>query len=213
MSWNSKLYFHLSVTRWSCYRMAKIKSAESPKCNSSATSKAKWWNFELLAELLVWYPKYDHWDQLGIHTSLSPVTWWTQVCDPELASRVPAHWRWALHPHPCQTTWTPPCSPQLAPWTDSKNPISQATNKLEISKDDITRSMLTIRSCCSFTIPFFPLILRTLTVLVPGLDACPPDPRFFNELFNDDWRYLKDYLKSILLWLFVVLSLNIHQEV
>ena len=24
---------------------------------TSATSKAKWWNFELLAELLVWYPK------------------------------------------------------------------------------------------------------------------------------------------------------------
>ena len=42
------------------YRMAKLKSAESPKCNTSATSKAskaKWWNFELLAELLVWYPK------------------------------------------------------------------------------------------------------------------------------------------------------------
>ena len=28
---------------------------------TSKASKAKWWNFELLNESLVWYPKYDHW--------------------------------------------------------------------------------------------------------------------------------------------------------
>ena len=63
---------------WSYYRMAKLISAESSKCNTSTTnkaskgqwwnfelcdtsatskaSKAKWWNFELLTESLVWYP-------------------------------------------------------------------------------------------------------------------------------------------------------------
>ena len=57
------------------YRIAKFKSAKSAYCNTSATSKAqwwkfevgdtsatskaskaKWWKFELLAESLVWYP-------------------------------------------------------------------------------------------------------------------------------------------------------------
>ena len=50
--------------QWSYYRMAKIKSAESPKSNTSDTSKASkvmWWNFELLAESLVWHPMNDHW--------------------------------------------------------------------------------------------------------------------------------------------------------
>ena len=61
--------------QWSYYRMAKLKYAESPKCNTrttskaskvqwwkfelldtSATSKATWWNFALLAESLVWHP-------------------------------------------------------------------------------------------------------------------------------------------------------------
>ena len=39
--------------------MAKFISAESPKCNTSTTSKAskgQWWEFELLAESLVWHP-------------------------------------------------------------------------------------------------------------------------------------------------------------
>ena len=31
-------------------------------CDTSATSKAKWCNFELLAESLFWHPKYDHWE-------------------------------------------------------------------------------------------------------------------------------------------------------
>ena len=36
--------------QWSYYRMAKIKTVESPKCNTSATSKAsngQWWKFDL----------------------------------------------------------------------------------------------------------------------------------------------------------------------
>ena len=36
--------------------------------NTSVTSKAKWWNFELLAASLFWHPKYDHWHQ-DIHTT------------------------------------------------------------------------------------------------------------------------------------------------
>ena len=38
---------HVRQTQWSYYRIAKWKSAESPKCNTSATSKGQWWKFEL----------------------------------------------------------------------------------------------------------------------------------------------------------------------
>ena len=40
----------LTTSQWFYYRMAKFKSAESPWCNTSATSKAskgQWWKFEL----------------------------------------------------------------------------------------------------------------------------------------------------------------------
>ena len=50
----------INEDQWSYYRMAKFKCADSPQCNTSATSKAsrgQWWKFELLAELLVWHPK------------------------------------------------------------------------------------------------------------------------------------------------------------
>ena len=41
---------HLTPRQWSYYRMATFKSAKSPWCNTSATSKAskgQWWKFEL----------------------------------------------------------------------------------------------------------------------------------------------------------------------
>ena len=54
---------HNTTHQWSYYSMTKFKSAESPQCNTRTTSKAskgKWWNCELLAELLVCYPGKDH---------------------------------------------------------------------------------------------------------------------------------------------------------
>ena len=77
---NLSLVSHCYYIPMIIYRMEKIKSAESPYCNTSATSKAckdqwwkfelcntstmskasraKWWNFEPLTESLslVWYP-------------------------------------------------------------------------------------------------------------------------------------------------------------
>ena len=40
-------------------------------CDTSAASKAKWRNFELLAESLFWHPIYDHWFKVSLGTSSS----------------------------------------------------------------------------------------------------------------------------------------------
>ena len=72
-----RFWWRHTSRQWSYYTMAKFKSAETPKCNTSSqwwkselcdtsatskASKAKWWNFELLAESLFWHTKYmyDH---------------------------------------------------------------------------------------------------------------------------------------------------------
>ena len=52
-TWHSNTiirYLKVGLFQWSYYRMAKFKSAESPWCNTSTTSKTskgQWWKFEL----------------------------------------------------------------------------------------------------------------------------------------------------------------------
>ena len=51
---------HHSSDQWSYIGWQNLNLLSHPKYNTSASrmaSNAKWWNFELLAELLVWYPK------------------------------------------------------------------------------------------------------------------------------------------------------------
>ena len=65
----------ICINQWSYYRVAKFKP--------TATCKTKWWNFELLAESLDWYPgkiiavNTGHWpDQQDMLRILHSDTWY-----------------------------------------------------------------------------------------------------------------------------------------
>ena len=47
------------------------------QCYTSNTSKAKWWNFELLAESLVWYPKVRSFIDTNVADQISRLRPWS----------------------------------------------------------------------------------------------------------------------------------------
>ena len=61
-------------SQWSYYRMLKFKSAESPQCNTSTTSKAskgQWWKFELCDTSYSLMQRYHVERLIGEESSLS----------------------------------------------------------------------------------------------------------------------------------------------
>ena len=144
--------------------MAKFISAESPWCNISDTSKAKWWNFEQLAESLVWYPGKIIETNLLFSTVSSSEN---KVISDESSSTEPG-----VINH--QSNYPGPLV--LLSLESSNNPLTSGIMSIILNTTDIFRNIIWIRLIDKFSLPskflkgpscgFGSLALNVLNVLL-----------------------------------------------